>query len=91
MRVTLRNDCLVNTIELEGFFNQQQNGSVLSPGDTDELPMLTRSSVPQFNNEKISYTIQVSKNGQDWIKLFDYSDYSCHRVQKLHFPTLAVR
>ena len=85
VRVTLKQECLVNTIELEG-----------SPSPLSSLrcvPATTEDEVPTNgqNKEKFSYKVYVSKDGKNWIKLFDYSDYGCHNIQKLTFPALAFR
>ena len=71
-RVTLKQECLVNTIELEGL-----PCTYLRPEDE--------------HKETFSYKIYVSKDGKDWIKLFDYSEYSCHSIQRLAFPALVFR
>lgn len=89
VQVTLHQKYLVNTIEIQGLPNQHATVIPVSQTDDHELPMLSMSE--DDGKEKFSYSIQISRNGQDWIKLFNYSNYVCHRVQKLHFPTLDFR
>ena len=100
VKVTLKTkqDCLLNMIELEGFPNQPLDRCLPAIAE-DEVPMLSTQSSQlitymadsSFQNERFSYIIRVSKNGKDWIELFNYSMYSCHSIQKLYFPTLAFR
>ena len=77
VRVTLKQEYLVNTIELEGH----------------PIPANRERFVADHNiqNETFSYKIYVSRDSKDWKDLFDYSHHSCHSVQKLHFPPLVFR
>jgi hypothetical protein len=84
VRVTLKQECLVNTIELEGH-PTQVNGRRFTTTESDD------TGVYNVQNEALSYKLYVSKDGKDWKELFDYSNYSCHSVQKLHFPPLVFR
>lgn len=81
VRITLKEECLVNTIELEG----SPCGSL--------KPFLDGGEVAKrdIRNETFSYKIFVSKDGKEWLTLFNFSEYNCHSIQKLNFPALAFR
>ena len=83
VRVTLEQEYLVNTIELEGHPTPIIWGRFIARDDT--------IGVYNIQNETFSYKIYVSRDGKDWKDLFDYSHHSCHSVQKLHFPPLVFR
>ena len=87
VRVTLKQECLVNTIELESLFGPCPRFSPVG------WPAIADDEVTTCNvdDKKFSYKIYVSKDGKDWTKLFDYSEYSCQNIQKLSFPALAFR
>ena len=38
-----------------------------------------------------SYTISISRDGSNWLPLFDYSSYLCYSTQSLVFPKQAIR
>lgn len=82
VRVTLSQEYLVNTMEIESL-----------PTETNWSRLITTDEIGVFNvqNETFSYKIYVSKDGKDWRELFNYSDYNCHSIQKLHFPALVFR
>ena len=83
VRVTLEQEYLVNTIELEDR-PTRANWERYIPRD-DII------GVHNIQNETFSYKIYVSRDGKDWKDLFDYSHHSCHSVQRLHFPPLVFR
>ena len=81
VRVTLKEECLVNKIEL-----------AIDPLSYLEFPPTeVKRNWRRFHALAFSYKIYGSKNGNDWIEIFDYSDYQCRSVQKLHFPALVFR
>ena len=82
VRVTLKRECLVNTIELEGLPTNARWGPITAK---DEI------GVHNVLNETFSYKIYVAMDGKDWIKLLDYSNHSCHSIQKLKFPSTVFR
>lgn len=81
VRVTFKNEqlCLVNYIALGTLSDQ-----ITSTTKKDEVPMFSA-------NNNFSYKLYISKDGKKWIKLFDYTEYRCHRIQVLQFPALAFR
>ena len=83
VRVTLEQEYLVNTIELEDH---------PIPANWERfIPRDDNIGVYNIRNETFSYKIYVSRDGKDWKDLFDYSHHSCHSIQKLHFPPLVFR
>ena len=45
----------------------------------------------QHQQKSFSYAIGISRDGQHWVELFNYRNYSCLAAQDLRFPTQAVR
>lgn len=82
VRVTLKQECLVNMIELEGL-----------PINAFWRPIIAEDEVGVYNvqNETFSFKIYVSMDGKDWIKLLDYSNHSCHSIQKVKFSSYSVQ
>ena len=48
-------------------------------------------SVTGGQQKAFSYVIRISRDGQHWVELFNYRNYSCVATQDLRFPTQAVR
>lgn len=49
--------------------------------------------IPVKNQQRMSfsYTVEVSRDKASWLRLFDYSSFSCRGEQNLPFPKQSVR
>ena len=41
--------------------------------------------------KSFSYTVEVSRDKSNWLKLFDYASFACRGMQDLPFPKQAIR
>ena len=99
-------ECVAYRIFHLGFQSQKQDPSgsrkldrcemIVSLDDVYLINYLQMKGYPTISDEKqkcksFSYTVEVSRDKFNWLKLFDYSSFACRSTQNLTFPKQAVK
>lgn len=99
-------DCVDHTVFHLGFQSKKRDPSgsrkldrcsvIVSLDDVYLINYLQMKGNSTISDEKqkcksFSYTVEVSRDKFNWLKLIDYSSFACRSTQSLTFPKQAVR
>ena len=101
-----RETCVKNTIFHLGFQSKKREPSgskkldhctmIVALDDVYIVNYFIMRGYPDISCEKLkrksfSYTVEVSRDKSNWLKLFDYASFACRGMQDLPFPKQAIR